>query len=41
MDITTNYDAQGKTLTIDVGGKFDFSKVEDFRNVQSSEIILN
>lgn len=32
MDIITNYDAQGKTLTIDVGGKFDFSKVEDFRN---------
>ena len=32
MDIIKNYDAQGKTLTIDVGGKFDFSKVEDFRN---------
>ncbi|GEA09292.1 anti-anti-sigma regulatory factor [Alteromonas sp. KUL42] len=32
MDIITNYDAQRKTLTIDVDGKFDFSKVEDFRN---------
>ena len=32
MDITANYKNQGKELTIDVGAKFDFSRVEDFRN---------
>ena len=32
MEITSSYQNQGKVLVIDVGPKFDFSKVEDFRN---------
>jgi anti-anti-sigma factor len=32
MDITSSYRSQGKILVIDVGNKFDFSKVEEFRN---------
>lgn len=32
MDLTSSYRSQGKTLVIDVGHKFDFSKVEEFRN---------
>ncbi|WP_338516883.1 STAS domain-containing protein [Alteromonas gracilis] len=32
MEITASYRNQGKMLTIDVGTKFDFSRVEDFRN---------
>jgi len=35
MDITSSYRNQGKTLVIDVGNKFDFSKVEEFRNAYS------
>ncbi|APD93542.1 anti-anti-sigma factor [Alteromonas mediterranea] len=32
MEIRSSYQNQGQTLIIDVGTKFDFSKVEDFRN---------
>ena len=32
MEITSSYQNQGKVLVVDVGTKFDFSKVEDFRN---------
>jgi hypothetical protein len=32
MDITSSYRSQGEILVIDVGNKFDFSKVEEFRN---------
>ena len=32
MEIRSSYQNQGQTLVIDVGTKFDFSKVEDFRN---------
>lgn len=32
MNIVTNYSAQGTILTIDVGDKFDFSRVEEFHN---------
>ena len=35
MEITSSYQNQGKELIIDVGTKFDFSKVEDFRNAYS------
>lgn len=35
MEITSSYQNQGKVLVIDVGTKFDFSKVEDFRNAYS------
>jgi len=35
MDITSSYRSQGKILVIDVGNKFDFSKVEEFRNAYS------
>ena len=35
MEITSSYQNQGKALVIDVGTKFDFSKVEDFRNAYS------
>ena len=35
MEITSSYQNQGKELVIDVGTKFDFSKVEDFRNAYS------
>lgn len=35
MDITSSYRNQGKTLVIDVSNKFDFSKVEEFRNAYS------
>jgi len=31
MEIRSSYQNQGQTLIIDVGTKFDFSKVEDFR----------
>ncbi len=32
MEIRSSYQNQGKVLVVDVGTKFDFSKVEDFRN---------
>ncbi|CAA0275907.1 putative anti-sigma factor antagonist [Alteromonas alvinellae] len=35
MEITSSYQNQGKVLVIDVGTKFDFSKVEGFRNAYS------
>lgn len=35
MEITSSFENQGKTLAIDVGAKFDFSKVEAFRNAYS------
>ena len=35
MEITSSYQNQGKELVIDVGTKFDFSKVEEFRNAYS------
>ncbi|TKB05154.1 STAS domain-containing protein [Alteromonas portus] len=35
MEITSSYQNQGKVLVIDVGAKFDFSKVEEFRNAYS------
>lgn len=35
MEISTHYRNNGSVLVIDIGEKFDFGKVEDFRNAYS------